>query len=330
MNKVLIIQTSYLGDVILATPLIEKLKKKYPLLIIDFLLRKGNENTLENNPYLNNILVWDKQKNKYQNLKNISKQVRKNRYDAVFNLHRFASSGLITAFSGAKHKIGFDKNPLSFTYTVKLKHEIGNNKHEVERNISLLNGFTDMHLENPKLYPSENDFNKIKEYTHSPYLCLAPGSVWFTKQLPAEKWVELLKKTDNKYTIIFIGSQNDYALSENIIKECSHLKSLNLCGKLTILQSAALMQKATMNYVNDSAPLHVASAMNAPVTTFFCSTLPAFGFGPLSEKSKIAEVQTPLPCRPCGLHGKSECPEKHFKCGYEINVTEFALVNNCS
>lgn len=326
MNKVLIIQTSYLGDVILATPLIEKLKKKYPLLIIDFLLRKGNENILENNPYLNNILVWDKQKNKYQNLKNISKQVRKNRYDAVFNLHRFASSGLITAFSGAKHKIGFDKNPLSFTYTVKLKHEIGNNKHEVERNISLLNGFTDMHLENPKLYPSENDFNKIKEYTHSPYLCLAPGSVWFTKQLPAEKWVELLKKTDNKYTIIFIGSQNDYALSENIIKECSHLKSLNLCGKLTILQSAALMQKATMNYVNDSAPLHVASAMNAPVTAFFCSTLPSFGFGPLSEKSKIAEVQIPLPCRPCGLHGKSECPEKHFKCGYEINTNEYALI----
>jgi heptosyltransferase-2 len=245
-------------------------------------------------------------------------------------LHRFASSGLITAFSGAKHKIGFDKNPLSFTYTVKLKHEIENKKHEVERNISLLKGFTDTLVERPKLYPSEKDFNKIKEFTNLPYICIAPGSVWFTKQLPTVKWVELLNATNTKYTIIFIGSQNDYSLSENIIKECSHLKSINLCGKLTILQSAALMQKSAMNYVNDSAPLHVASAMNAPVTAFFCSTLPSFGFGPLSEKSNIAEVQTPLPCRPCGLHGKSECSEKHFKCGHEINAIEFALVNNCS
>ncbi|NUM50227.1 MAG: glycosyltransferase family 9 protein [Flavobacteriales bacterium] len=330
MKKVLIIQTSYLGDVILATPLIEKLKRKYPSLKIDFLLRKGNENLLKNHPLLNELIIWDKQKNKYQHLKKVSQQVHKNHYDAVFNLHRFASSGLITAFSGAKHKIGFDKNPLSFLYTVKVKHDLENNKHEVERNIALLKGFTDTLLERPALYPSVNDYKKMESYTTNPFICIAPGSVWFTKQLPKEKWVELVNLTHFSYTIIFIGSTNDSSLSEKIISESQPKKFINLCGKISLLESAALMHKAKMNYVNDSAPLHIASAMNTPVTAFFCSTLPSFGFGPLSDNRNIAEISTTLPCRPCGLHGKAECPEKHFKCGKEINIKGFALVHNAS
>jgi heptosyltransferase-2 len=93
-----------------------------------------------------------------------------------------------------------------------------------------------------------------------------------------------------------------------------------LAGKLSFLQSTALMKDATMNYVNDSAPLHFASAINAPVTAFFCSTIPAFGFTPLSTNSIIIETEEKLTCRPCGLHGKKECPLQHFKCGYEIDV----------
>jgi heptosyltransferase-2 len=80
-----------------------------------------------------------------------------------------------------------------------------------------------------------------------------------------------------------------------------------------------------MNFVNDSAPMHFASAVNAPVTAIFCSTVPDFGFGPLSEDSAVVEVRSGLSCRPCGLHGYRECPEKHFKCAYEINMNE--LIN---
>ena len=93
-----------------------------------------------------------------------------------------------------------------------------------------------------------------------------------------------------------------------------------LSGELTLLQSAALMKDAQMNYVNDSAPLHIASAMNAPVTAFFCSTVPAFGFTPLSDNSKIVEVKN-LECRPCGLHGHKVCPKGNFKCGNEIEMS---------
>jgi heptosyltransferase-2 len=79
------------------------------------------------------------------------------------------------------------------------------------------------------------------------------------------------------------------------------------------------MKYAKMNYVNDSAPLHLASSVNAPVTAFFCSTVPAFGFGPLSDQSKVIEVKE-LYCKPCGLHGYKSCPEGHFKCGLEIDL----------
>jgi len=91
-----------------------------------------------------------------------------------------------------------------------------------------------------------------------------------------------------------------------------------LSGKLTFMQSAALMRDAVMNFVNDSAPQHFASAMNAPVTAIFCSTVPAFGFGPLSDNSAIIETDEKLSCKPCGLHGFKSCPEKHFKCALTI------------
>jgi len=79
------------------------------------------------------------------------------------------------------------------------------------------------------------------------------------------------------------------------------------------------MQNAVRNYVNDSAPLHLASALNAPVSVFYCSTSPKFGFGPLSEDSKIIEVKN-LDCKPCGLHGHRSCPKGHFKCGNELEL----------
>ena len=95
-----------------------------------------------------------------------------------------------------------------------------------------------------------------------------------------------------------------------------------LAGKLSFLQSAALMKQAKMNYVNDSAPLHFTSAVNAPVTAIFCSTIPAFGYTPLSDRSFIVETKEHLICRPCGLHGRKACPLGHFKCAYGIETAQ--------
>jgi len=153
MVKFLIIQTAFIGDVILATPLIEKLHHFYPDSQIDFLLRKGNENLLRNHPYVDNIIVWNKKQNKIKNLLKVIKRIRQKKYDYAMNLQRFASSGIITAFSGAKLKAGFNKNPFSFAFSRSFKHEIGNGKHEVERNLQLIEEITDASFYKPKLYP---------------------------------------------------------------------------------------------------------------------------------------------------------------------------------
>lgn len=319
-NKILIIQTAFIGDVILATSIIEKLSKFYPEAKLDFLLRKGNESLLENHPKLNEILIWNKKKGKYNNMRALSKSIHANKYDIVFNLHRFASSGVLTAFSGAKSKVGFSKNPLSFLFTNSIKHNIGNGLHEIERNNKLIEFYTETIPEKPRLYPSNSDYELVQEFKKQKYICLAPSSVWFTKQLPTSKWVEIIHKTNDNFQIYLLGSIEDSALCESIIELSKNKKCINFSGKLSLLQSAALMQNAEMNHVNDSAPLHIASAMNGNVTAYFCSTQPKFGFGPLSENSKIVQINYDLKCRPCGLHGKKECPEGHFKCGVEINI----------
>jgi len=320
MKRVLIIQTAFIGDVILATALIEKLMDFYPSLKLDFLLRKGNEALLKDHPRLNEVLIWNKKENKLFNLFKIWRQIRKSNYDTVINLQRYFSSGWLTAFSGASKKIGFDKNPMSVFFTRRYKHRIStdsNAPHEVERNLELIEEFTNDLFINPKLYPSMQDFATVRD-TNS-YVTISPTSVWFTKQWPAEKWVALINKLPKIDRIYLLGAPTDKKACNNIAKESSHPKIIVKAGEYSLLQSAALMKGAKMNYVNDSAPLHLASAMNAPVTAVFLSTVPQFGFTPLSDNSTICETSLELSCRPCGLHGKSSCPKGHFKCA-EIEI----------
>jgi heptosyltransferase-2 len=221
------------------------------------------------------------------------------------------------------YKAGFDKNPFSFCYTKKVKHIISapyseNPIHEVQRNQLLIADITDSTAAMPMLYPADEDRKQVSRYQNAPYICIAPSSVWFTKQFPAGKWIELVNVLPAHYHIHIIGAPGDKELGENILQETLHLNVQNLCGKLSFLQSAALMEGAEMNYANDSAPLHFASAMNAPVTAVYCSTVPAFGFGPLRANARVVEIKERLYCRPCGLHGHKACPEGHFRCALEI------------
>ena len=360
--KFLIIQTAFTGDVILATSVAEKLVHYFPKAQIDFLIRKGNESLFNNHPFIREVIVWDKKRNKFSNLFRIMTSVRKEKYDVVINLHRFGSSGLITALSGAKETLGFDKNPFSFLFTKKFRHEIGSGKHEIERNHELIKHLTDNIPAKPTLYPNENDFKSTFKITNpkppeaslaesgsqipirrrqvalkadpkspipNPYICIAPASVWYTKQFPKEKWIELINHLLPNTLVYLIGSKDDRTLCDSILSGIQNrspaMKSemvKNLAGTLSFLESAALIKNASMNYVNDSAPLHMASAINAPVTAIFCSTIPRFGFGPLSDHFKIAETKIELDCRPCGLHGYHSCPKGHFKCALTIEVKD--------
>jgi heptosyltransferase II len=326
-NSFLIIQTAFIGDVILATALVEKIRKWYPHASIDFLLRKGNETLLTGNPNVREVIVWDKKKGKIKNLFKLTSLVRKKKYDCVVNVHRFASSGMITAFSGAKVKSGFDKNPWSFLFTHRAKHDLGSDMHETDRNQKLIGFFTDKNRELPRLYPSVSDFKKVSAYQTGRYICVAPTSVWFTKQFPSDQWIGFLRSIEDKVENVYLlGAPADKPICESIASQSNHKQVVNLAGQLSFLESAALMKDAQMNFVNDSAPMHIASAMNAPVTAVFCSTVPSFGFGPLSDDSHIVQSKENLDCRPCGLHGYKKCPQAHFKCATTI-TTE--MLQNC-
>ncbi len=321
-SSFLIIQTAFIGDVVLATALIEKIHLYYPDASIDFLLRKGNEGLLKGHPFLREVLIWEKKKDKQKNLYRLLKRIRTNKYDVVVNVQRFAATGMLTAFSGATETIGFNKNPFSPFFTKSVRHIVSTPErplHEIQRNQKLVEHFTDALPEKPKLYPTTADRQKVAEYKKSAYICVAPASVWFTKQYPAEKWISFIKQVPSIYSVYLLGAPGDNELCEHIrIQSGATERVVNLAGKLGFLESAALQEGAVMSYVNDSAPMHFASAMNAPVTAVYCSTLPSFGFGPLSDKSHIVEVKEKLACRPCGLHGRKACPLNHFDCAMKI------------
>lgn len=328
--KILIIQTAFLGDVVLATPILEALHHRLPQAEIHMLVRKGNESLLANHPFLAKVWIWDKKSGKYRSLWKLLQAIRRERFDRVVNCQRFGASGLLTAFSGARETVGFAKNPFSRLFTYRLPHLL-DGRHETERNLSLLDPWwtgisKDVALHRPKLYPSKSG-NWLKWSADGrPYICIAPASVWFTKQFPAHKWIELLQRLDPNITVYLLGAPGDREICEQVRQGAQNGQTaVNLAGQLSLLDSAALMAGSRMNYVNDSAPMHLASAVNAPTAAVFCSTVPQFGFGPLSDDSVIVETHIPLDCRPCGLHGYAACPLGHFRCAETIDVGAFPI-----
>lgn len=321
MLKILVIQTAFIGDAVLATGILEKLHARFPDAQLDYMVRKGNEGLFKGHPYLHELIVWDKQKGKMANLFRLLSRIRATRYDKVINVQRFAATGLLTAFSGAGETIGYDKNPWSRFFTTRVPHIIStaeHPKHEVERCNDLIRHFTDDEVFPPRLYPSAEDFGKVAGYKGQPFICIAPASVWYTKQYPAAKWIAFLDRVPSEIKVYILGAPGDKELAKEIIGGTRHPAVVSLCGELGMLQSAALMKDALMNYVNDSAPMHFASSVNAPTAAIYCSTIPAFGFGPLSDGATIIQTRVQLDCRPCGLHGHAACPKGHFKCAFTI------------
>ncbi len=310
----------------LVTSILEKLHAFHPDAAIDLVVRKGNEGLFTGHPFLRKLHVWDKRQGKTRALFSLIGDLRKTDHDHIINAQRFFSTGLMTVLARGTETVGYDKNPLSFLFTRKVPHVIGDGRHEVERLNELIAHLTDASRPLPRLYPSKADRQAVERLVLKSgtaagnYVCIAPASVWFTKQWPESKWVELMKMLPSDQHVFLIGAPGDLPMCERIKKAVG--RGTVLAGELSLLGTAVLMEGATMNYVNDSAPLHIASAMNAPVTAIFCSTVPAFGFGPLRNNGRVVETLEKLDCRPCGLHGYKACPKGHFKCALGIEVEQ--------
>ncbi|MFM1821229.1 MAG: hypothetical protein RLZZ402_1588 [Bacteroidota bacterium] len=320
VSKVLIIQTAFLGDAVLITSLLEKIRIESPETAIHLLVRKGNESIFQAyiHPCLARVWTYDKS-NKLASWLDLRTNLKQESFDKVFVVQRFFGMGLLSLMIGAKQVFGFVKNSLSWFFTKAYPHPFGNGIHEVERNTALLSDWLGEKVFKPFLNP-------VKMPTPAKnYICISPGSVWETKRLPIQKWIEFIHLLPRNQAVVLMGSPNEKHLSDEIEQACAGWPIYNETGKHALLASTSIFAQSKGNFVNDSGPMHLSSAVNVPTVALFCSTIPDFGFGPLADQSQIIEVSEKLDCRPCGDHGKKNCPLGHYACGNHISIQKMLL-----
>jgi lipopolysaccharide heptosyltransferase II len=321
----LVIQTSFLGDVILTTPLIAELAKRGP---VDVLATPQGSAVLANNPDIRSIIPYDK-RGTYGSTLTLWHTIRELRarrpYDAAYLAQGSFRSGLIAMMTGAKERIGFRSSTGHVLYTKQLPYRP--DRHHAERLWSLsMAECADAPTHDqirPRLYPSDEDRRAIDvllrhdSATDAPMVALAPGSAWGTKRWPY--YVDLAKKLSSDFRIVIIGSKADGGIAGEIVDALPPGCAINAVGILPLLASAELIGRAQAIVTNDSAPQHLASAMGTPTLTIFGPTVPEFGFGPLSERHAVAGHQG-LSCRPCHRHGPERCPLGHWRCMRELGA----------
>jgi heptosyltransferase-2 len=330
MEKILIVQTAFLGDVILITPLIKAIKKTYPDSSLSFLLIPETREVLANNPVLDEIIVYDKRDKEkgIADFFSLVKRIKSKGFNKAFIPHRSLRSALLCYLSRIPERTGFDTSAGSFLFTQKIKYQ--KNHHELKRNLSLLKNstFKDQKCFLPELFPSRDNFDIVEYFlkhnklnVDEKIVGIAPGSVWATKRWLPERFAQVadLLIEELQVRIVLLGSKEDEELCFKI-SDSMKTKPIIATGKMSILQSAALISKCKVIISNDSAPVHMAAAMGTPVVEIYGSTVPEFGFAAYGEENII--IEKPLYCRPCGIHGKNRCPEKHFRCMREITTQE--------
>ncbi|MBE8401448.1 glycosyltransferase family 9 protein [Leptospira borgpetersenii] len=325
-EKILLVQTAFLGDLILTTSFFREVKRKYRNSHLTVVVNKGTESVLEANPYINRLIPLDKKEFKRSLWKFFCFlwSLRKERYTLCILPHFSFRSTLIGFASRAKVRIGYESAGFSFLLTKKVPRSI-RGMHEVEKLFSLLydrEEYTKIQ-KRPELFWYEESVFRVRvlmrENGLEPgnYVLLAPSSVWETKRMPASKFrvlgERLAKESGRK--VVLIGSKADIELCE----EVGAGYGINFAGKTDLPELSFLVSKAALVISNDSSPIHFASAFNIPTLAVFGATIPDFGYTPLADSFFISEIQG-LYCRPCGIHGGKVCPEGHFRCMKEQNV----------
>jgi heptosyltransferase-2 len=318
----LVIQTSFLGDVILTTPLIAELAKRGP---VDVLATPLGATALANNPHIRTVIPYDK-RNTYGSALGTWHTIKEIRagcpYDAVYLAQGSFRSGLLAVMTGAKERIGFASSTGRVLYTTQVPYRP--EWHHTRRLWSLaMSECADPPSREqirPHVYPSDIDRRTVdlllreSGATGEPFVALAPGSAWGTKRWPY--FADLAKSLAADFRIAVIGSRQDAALAAEITDSVPAGCSIDGIG-LPLLASAELIGRARAIVTNDSAPQHLASAMGTPTLTIFGPTVPEFGFGPVAERHVVAGHDS-LPCRPCDRHGPQRCPLGHWRCMKEL------------
>ncbi|MCF7810278.1 glycosyltransferase family 9 protein [bacterium] len=321
-GKILVIQTAFLGDIILLTSLLQGIKKSFPDVELHVLTRPEGLNILREQS--DNIIAFDKHERSKLNerWKELVVNLKNQKYDAALIPHRSFRSGMTALKAGIPIRIGFKRGLASRFMTHRIKYKF--KTYEGERNLELLKVISDDDYDPlPRLIISEDDEKftdnllrsmRLKE---NEFAVLAPGSVWKSKCWSHSNYQRLSDIIENEYNlpVVTIGSREEVGICDKIVSEHNR----NLAGFVNLMKSAAIVKRAKFLISGDTAPAHIATAVRTKQVIIFGSTSPCFGFAPDIPDTRIIEEK--LWCRPCSDHGRNFCPNLgKYKCLENISA----------
>ena len=321
-RKILIVQTAFIGDVILVTPLIRAAAQLYPKARIDALVTPITAPLLHNNPNLNKVICFDKKRKRWQ-LPLLALKLRREHYDLALSPHSSFTTHLLLWLAGIGIRVGYERGFLSgLLLSIRVPHPKG--IHKIRKNLCLLKPLTLRSFEiQTELFPDSRNEQHAEALIdeagmqNSLIIAIAPGSIWKTKCWPLEHYCELALGLANRgFGLVLIGGKEDIAICDQL-EQClrkhdSKAVVLNAAGRSDLLTSAALLAKADLLICNDSGALHIANAVKTRVFAIFGPTVQSIGYFPYREGDIVFETE--LACRPCGSHGGERCPLGHHDC----------------
>ncbi|HEX4468393.1 MAG TPA: lipopolysaccharide heptosyltransferase II [Gemmatimonadaceae bacterium] len=317
----LVVQTSFLGDTVLTTPLIAQLAERGA---VDIVVTPASAPLLSNNPALREVIVYDKRGGDrgLGGFVRLARRLRRARYAYACLAQGSMRSASLVLAAGVPERIGFETSAGRRLYTTRVAYI--ENEHHAARLLRLAAESSEStpSAMQPRLYPGDDERHDVDAllnqhgWNGEPFIALAPGSVWATKRWP--HYAELAAEIDGRLAIVGSGADRDLAAQ---ISRAAGSRAIDCTGSLSLLGSAELIGRAQVLVTNDSSPLHLASAMGTPTVAIFGPTVPEFGFGPLAPRSRVLGVST-LACRPCDRHGPQRCPLGHWRCMREITPRE--------
>jgi heptosyltransferase-2 len=306
----LVIQTAFLGDVVLTTPLLQRLASEHGP--VDVLVTPAAAALLQGHPAVREVIAYDKRGRDagVRGWARLARALRHRQYDRVYLPHRSVRSAALAIATDSGVRIGFADSPAAWTYSERVEPRGG---HEIER-IAALAGPGP--VPRPSLGLKEEERRAAAEWleragVRREFTALAPGSVWATKRWPY--YADLAARLPGSIVVVG-GPEDGEAGAEIAARDPGRIRSA--AGELPLRVSAALIERASVLVTNDSAPLHIAGAVGTRVVAIFEPTVPAFGFGPLGDGPDSRSARPHLPAL---LKHDRWCPLIHHGvCGLRL------------
>ncbi len=326
MKEIIILRLSSLGDIVMTSPVFEKLKRLYPETRISFITSSQYKGLMDDNPDIDRIFYIETRTkhNKKEGLNNFIKEFELNKinFDLLIDLHWNFRTVYLSKKLNAKKKVTWKSQALRRNIYV-LFHLPLRIQPVTERYLRTIKGY----INNDNISNSYKYFfnTKVAEELKNriPGLDSAglifPASKWPTKMYPKEYFIKLISQLDNDFFLL--GTKDEYEICQFISEKTG---VPNLAGKLSIKETAAAIASSRFVIANDSGPMHISSGIGKPTFALFGCTTTQLGFAPNQENSLIIE-DSELHCRPCSLHGWKRCPKGHFKCMFNLTPEKVAV-----